>query len=64
MSKKMILIIPVLILLKLAYCQLENTDDEETMLNKTKVLACIALSKARLVQDGVKQIIILCFRRS
>jgi len=43
----------VLLLITLAKCQFENGDDEEGMLKKTKVLACIAVSKARLIQDTV-----------
>lgn len=42
-----------LLLITLAKCQFENGDDEEGMLKKTKVLACIAVSKARLIQDTV-----------
>jgi hypothetical protein len=53
MLKKMLFVLPVLLLVNLAICQLENLDDEAGMLKKTKVLACIAVSKARLLQDTV-----------
>ena len=36
----------------LIFCQLDNENEEE-MYKKTKVLACISISKARMAQDNV-----------
>jgi hypothetical protein len=33
---------------------LDNVDDEELMMKKTKVLACIAITKSRMAKDLVR----------
>jgi len=43
-----------IITIKNLFCQLNNVNDAEGMMKKTKVLACIALTKARFQQDSVK----------
>ena len=35
------------------YCQLNNVEDEVVMTKKSKVLACIAITKARMANDVV-----------
>jgi hypothetical protein len=50
------LIIAILIISSLSlvtYINSQETQDPEKILKKSKVLACIALTKARLVQDQV-----------
>jgi hypothetical protein len=57
---KKIFILSFLIKVCLIFCQLEDIEDETEMFKKTKVLACIAISKARMIRDSV--IIKLIFR--
>jgi hypothetical protein len=33
---------------------LDNVEDEELMMKKTKVLACIAITKSRMAKDVVR----------
>jgi hypothetical protein len=48
-----VLLFPLLLLLNLISCQLDGLDDDDHMIKKTKVLACIAITKARMAQDVV-----------
>jgi hypothetical protein len=53
-------ILSIIILISIAVCQFENMAPEE-MTKKTKVLGCIAITKARMTQDSVKIILNLVF---
>jgi hypothetical protein len=51
--KMNIFLLTLFFTIKLISCQLDNMDDEEAMLKKSKVLACIAITKARMAKDVV-----------
>ena len=38
---------------------LDNVEDEELMMKKTKVLACIAITKSRMAKDVVRSYLYL-----
>jgi len=45
-------ILSIIVIISLVVCQFENMAPEE-MTKKTKVLGCIAITKARMTQDSV-----------
>jgi hypothetical protein len=51
--KNLIFLIFAFIYIYIANAQLNDMDNEEEMIKKTKVLACIAITKARMAQDSV-----------
>lgn len=47
----------LLFIIKSISSQIDDMDNEEAMLKKSKVLACIAITKARMAKDVVSVIL-------